>query len=159
MSTRCSGDDTDEAEKIRVLVKETFEMATKVAFGDVFGWPLERLAFWMFGKHAKDVTMRYDEILEKILKQHEERAKKEGLDREDRDLMDILLKVYQDHNAEFKITRTNIKAFLLVSLLNYTFTLFIIFFFYSMTLKITERSSLGKDHKILSKEYNLENKN
>ncbi|XP_023528693.1 cytochrome P450 705A5-like [Cucurbita pepo subsp. pepo] len=113
MSTRCSGDDTDEAEKIRVLVKETFEMATKVAFGDVFGWPLERLAFWMFGKHAKDVTMRYDEILEKILRQHEERAKKEGLDREDRDLMDILLKVYQDHNAEFKITRTNIKAFLL----------------------------------------------
>ncbi|XP_038905910.1 cytochrome P450 705A5-like [Benincasa hispida] len=113
MSTRCSGDDDDEAEKIRLLVKETFEMASKVAFGDVFGWPLERLAFWMFGRHAKDVTMRYDEILEKILRQHEERAREEGLDREDTDLMDILLKVYQDHNAEFNITRTNIKAFLL----------------------------------------------
>ena len=115
MSTRCSGDD-DEAEKIRLLVKETFEMASKVAFGDVFGWPLERLAFWMFGRQARDVTLRYDEILEKILRQHEDRGKREGLDREDRDLMDILLKVYQDHNAEFNITRTNIKAFLLVSL-------------------------------------------
>ncbi|TYK10668.1 cytochrome P450 705A5-like protein [Cucumis melo var. makuwa] len=113
MSTRCSGDDDDEAEKIRLLVKETFEMASKVAFGDVFGWPLERLAFWMFGRQAKDVTLRYDEILENILRQHEDRGREEGLDREDRDLMDILLKVYQDHNAEFNITRTNIKAFLL----------------------------------------------
>ncbi|XP_022146230.1 cytochrome P450 705A22-like [Momordica charantia] len=112
MSIRCA-DDGDESEKIRQLVKDTMEVGAKVAFGDVVGWPLKRLAFWIYGKQAIDVTMRYDEILEKALKQHEERGKIEGYDREDRDLMDIILKVHQDSEAEFKITRTNVKAYLL----------------------------------------------
>ena len=34
---------------------------------------------------------------------------------ENEDLVDILLKVYQDDKAEFKINRTHLKAFLLVS--------------------------------------------
>ncbi|CAB4261927.1 unnamed protein product [Prunus armeniaca] len=46
------------------------------------------------------------------VKQHEER---EGWDREDKDLMDILLKAYQDDKAEVKISRTHVKAFLLRS--------------------------------------------
>ncbi|XP_008461264.1 cytochrome P450 705A22-like [Cucumis melo] len=112
MSIRCA-DDSDESEKIRQLVKDTMEVGAKVAFGDVVGWPLKRVAFWVYGKQAIDVTMRYDAILEKALKQHEERGKVEGFDRDDRDLMDIILKVHQDSQAEFKITRTNVKAFLL----------------------------------------------
>uniref|UniRef100_A0A1S3CH32 Uncharacterized protein n=1 Tax=Cucumis melo TaxID=3656 RepID=A0A1S3CH32_CUCME len=34
MSTRCSGNGDDEAEKIRLLIKETFEIASKISFGD-----------------------------------------------------------------------------------------------------------------------------
>ncbi|CAL8086089.1 unnamed protein product [Prunus armeniaca] len=60
-----------------------------------------------------DVTMGYDKLLEGMLKQHEERAEREGWDREDKDLMDILLKAYQDDKAEVKISRTHVKAFLL----------------------------------------------
>lgn len=115
MSTSCSKKG-DEAEKIRELVKESFELAAKVCFGDVLG-PLRRLGFWLYGKQAMDVTMRYDRLLEGMMKQHEERGRSEGWEREDKDLMDILLRVYQDEMAEVKITRTHVKAFLLVSFL------------------------------------------
>ncbi|KAL0006738.1 hypothetical protein SO802_008240 [Lithocarpus litseifolius] len=81
MSIRCS-DDNDEAEKIRKLVKETTE--------------------------AIDVILRFDEILERVLKQHEENPNVEN-----EDFVDILLKVYRDDKAEFKINRTHLKAFLL----------------------------------------------
>ena len=37
------------------------------------------------------------------------------LKRDNEDLVDILLKVYQDDKVEFKINRTHLKAFLLVS--------------------------------------------
>ena len=108
MSMRCS-DDNDEAERIRQLVKESFEVGAKVSLGDVLG-PLRFLAFWLYGRKAIDVTLRYDEILERVLKQHEESPQIEN-----EDLVDILLKVYQDDKAEFKINRTHLKAFLLVS--------------------------------------------
>ncbi|CAL9003874.1 unnamed protein product [Prunus brigantina] len=111
MSTSCS-ENGEEAEKIRELVKESFELAAKVCFGDVLG-PLKRLGFWVYGKQLMDVTMGYDKLLEGMLKQHEERAEREGWDREDKDLMDILLKAYQDDKAEVKISRTHVKAFLL----------------------------------------------
>ncbi|PON52824.1 Cytochrome P [Parasponia andersonii] len=119
MSTSCS-EKGHEAEKIRELVKESFELAAKVCFGDVLG-PLRRLGFWLYGKQAMDVTMRYDRLLEGMMKKHEERGRREGWEREDKDLMDILLRVYLDDKAEVKITRTHVKAFLLVSVLLISF--------------------------------------
>ncbi|CAB4273413.1 unnamed protein product [Prunus armeniaca] len=111
MSTSCS-ENGEEAEKIRELVKESFELAAKVCFGDVLG-PLKRLGFWVDGKQLMDVTMGMINFWR--VKQHEERAEREGWDREDKDLMDILLKAYQDDKAEVKISRTHVKAFLLRS--------------------------------------------
>ena len=96
MSVRCS-DDNDDAERIRQLVKETTEVSAKVSFGDALG-PLRFLAFWFYGKQAIDVILRYDEILERVLKQHEENPNVEN-----EDFVDILLKVYRDDKAEFKI--------------------------------------------------------
>uniref|UniRef100_A0A2N9GCJ7 Cytochrome P450 n=1 Tax=Fagus sylvatica TaxID=28930 RepID=A0A2N9GCJ7_FAGSY len=106
MSMRCS-EEHDEAERIRQLVKESMEVGEKIVLGDVFG-PLKILAFWLYGKKAINGTLKYDAILEKVLKQHEESPQKEN-----KDLMDILLKVYHDDKAEFKINRTHLKAFLL----------------------------------------------
>ncbi|CAL2257781.1 unnamed protein product [Prunus armeniaca] len=77
MRTSCS-ENGEEAEKIRELVKESYELAAKLM----------------------DVTMGHDKILEWMLKQHEERAEREGWDGEDKDLMDIPLKAYQDDKAE-----------------------------------------------------------
>ena len=92
-------------------MKESIEVGAKVSFGDVLG-PLRILAFWLYGRKVIDVSLRYDEILERVLKQHENSGE---LKRDDEDLMDILLKVYQDDKAEFKINRTHLRAFLLVS--------------------------------------------
>ena len=120
--TRCS-EKCEDADKIRKLVKETFELAAKLCFGDVLG-PFKELSFWMYGKKAMDVSRRYDELLEKVLKEHEDkRSSSHGNDNEhrgdvsERDLMDILLDAYHDAYAEFKITRTHIKAFFLVTLI------------------------------------------
>ncbi|TKY68162.1 steroid 17alpha-monooxygenase or 17alpha-hydroxyprogesterone aldolase [Spatholobus suberectus] len=113
MSTSCS-EKCEDAERIRKLVKESFELAAKLCFGDVLG-PLKELSFWLYGKKALDVSTRYDELLEKVLKEHEHKRllRKNGHcgDESERDLMDILLDVYDDAHAEFKITRTHIKAF------------------------------------------------
>ncbi|KAL5549775.1 hypothetical protein UlMin_005006 [Ulmus minor] len=113
MSSVCSEKECDdEAEKLRELIKNTLDVGLKVAFGDVLG-PLKRLAFWFYGKKMIDVIMKYDEILERFMKEHEERRKIDGFERKDWDLMDILLEVYEDDNAAIKITRTHIKAFFL----------------------------------------------
>ncbi|KAF5445651.1 hypothetical protein F2P56_034689 [Juglans regia] len=111
ISTRCS-EKNDEAEKIRELVKDSFEVASKIFIGDVFG-PLKRLAFWFYGRQLIDVGLRFDEMLEKILERHEDQSWKR--DQNDQDLTDILLKVYSDDGAKAKMTRTHLKALLLVS--------------------------------------------
>ncbi|KAJ6409255.1 hypothetical protein OIU84_008867 [Salix udensis] len=45
--------------------------------------------------------------------EHEEKAKREGPTMEKKDLMDILLEVYHDENAEIRITRKQMKNFFL----------------------------------------------
>ncbi|KAB1213299.1 40S ribosomal protein S25 [Morella rubra] len=92
----------DEAEKIR-LVKESFEVGSKMCFGDVLG-PFKKLAFWPYGRRAMDVTMRCDEIFERVLKQHEEGGKRVATD-----FVDFLLRLFKDDNAEVKTTRDHIK--------------------------------------------------
>ncbi|XP_027362962.1 cytochrome P450 705A22-like [Abrus precatorius] len=115
MSTSCS-EKCEDGEKKRKLVKESFELAAKLCFGDVLG-PLKELSFWVYGKKALEVSRRYDELLEEVLKEHEHKrlsvANGNGhcSDEREKDLMDILLDVYHDAHAEFKITRTHIKAF------------------------------------------------
>lgn len=113
MSTSCS-ETGDEAVRIREMMLRTLRLATKVSYGDVLG-PLKRLGFWLYGKQLVDVCMEFDELLEEMLKEHEKKGEREGWEREDLDFMDLLLKVNQDDHAEIKITRTQIKAFLLVS--------------------------------------------
>ena len=133
MSTSCL-EQEGEAEKIRGLVMESFKLAAKMCFGDVLG-PFKKLGFWVFGKQALDLTRRYDELLERVLKDHEVRRSKNGSEREDKDLMDILLDVCHDETAEVKITRTHIKAFFVVKFLplisqSIYFSLFESFFFF-----------------------------
>ncbi|KAG5120416.1 hypothetical protein AAZX31_12G228700 [Glycine max] len=110
MSTSCA-EKCEDAERIRKLVKESFELAAKLCFGDVLG-PFKELSFWVYGKKAIDMSTRYDELLEEVLKEHEhKRLSRANSDQSERDLMDILLDVYHDAHAEFKITMAHIKAF------------------------------------------------
>lgn len=96
MSMRCS-DESDEAVRIRELVKEAFEILGKVWIGDMY---LRILAFWVYGRQAINMTLKFEEIFGRVYIIE--------------DLMDVLLKIYQDDKAEFKITRSHLKAILLV---------------------------------------------
>jgi hypothetical protein len=114
MSARCSGED-NQAEKCRGLVSESFDLAAKLALFSVFG-PLKRIGTWYLRKKIADVPRRYDELFENVLVEHEEKAKREGPHMENKDLMDILLEVYHDKNAEIRITRKQMKTFFLVNI-------------------------------------------
>nr|QHT64453.1 cytochrome P450 712K3 [Tripterygium wilfordii] len=112
LSTRCSEED-NEAEKIKELVDGSLELGMKLAMVNMAG-PLKKLGVWMYGKEDREINRKCDELLERIWKEHEERAKRDGgVDREDKDLMDILLEAYHDEKAEFKINKNQIKAFIL----------------------------------------------
>ncbi|KAG7570148.1 Cytochrome P450 superfamily [Arabidopsis thaliana x Arabidopsis arenosa] len=114
MSTRCSGTD-NEAEEIRELVKKSLELAGKISVGDVLG-PLKVLDFSGNGKKLEAVMEKYDLLVERIMKEREAEAKKKDGTR--KDILDILLDTYRDPTAEMKITRNDMKSFLLVCFLS-----------------------------------------
>ncbi|CAN0879734.1 3,9-dihydroxypterocarpan 6A-monooxygenase [Linum grandiflorum] len=120
LSTRCSEGD-EEAEEVRGLVKEMnvlgrqFNLEDTFWFVKMFGWDVQG-----FEKRLKDVRDRYDVMMERVIEEHQElrrKRKMEGIDGDDleqsKDVLDILLDVYEDENAEIKLTRENIKAFIM----------------------------------------------
>ncbi|KAK1578631.1 hypothetical protein Q3G72_031862 [Acer saccharum] len=112
MSTRCSGKD-NEAEEIKGWIRTCLQLAGKVSVGDILG-PLKIFDFSGNGNKLKSALLKYDRIVEKVLKEHEEKAVKGNFDPNQRkDLMDILLEVYNDPSAELKLTKKDIKSFFL----------------------------------------------
>ncbi|KAJ1383165.1 Cytochrome P450 [Sesbania bispinosa] len=107
MSTTCFDKDND-AEKIQWLVKEFLHVGAKLSMGEIFG-PLGKLDLFGYGKKLVKIVGKFDQILERILKEHEEKDNEtcQG------DMMDILLQVYRNPNAEVRLTRNDIKAFFL----------------------------------------------
>ncbi|GLJ23358.1 hypothetical protein SUGI_0441980 [Cryptomeria japonica] len=114
MSTRCSGTDT-EAVECRKLLKEVALLTGKFNLGD-FIYVCKNLDLQGYEKQMKDVHKRFDYFIEKILKQHEAEAEAGGgadSDGRPKDLIDILFSISNNEEAEMKLTRENIKAFIL----------------------------------------------
>ncbi|XP_038724254.1 cytochrome P450 705A12-like [Tripterygium wilfordii] len=111
LSTRCSEED-NEAERVQEVVFGSFELAMKTAIVALAG-PLRGIVNWMYGGEEMEMDRKCDELLERMWKEHEERAKRDGVDREDKDLMDIFMEAYHDTKSEFKITKNQIKACIL----------------------------------------------
>nr|DAD24821.1 TPA_asm: hypothetical protein HUJ06_026285 [Nelumbo nucifera] len=109
MTTRCSGS-TYESEEVRKLGDEIAKLGGKLGLGEILG-PLGKLDPFGYGKKLRNLIVQFDELLEKVLREHENDGA-EGTN-EGKDLVDILLKTSKDEKAEYKLTRTNIKAFLL----------------------------------------------
>ncbi|EES11725.1 3,9-dihydroxypterocarpan 6A-monooxygenase [Sorghum bicolor] len=118
------GSVTDEAQE---LVKAVAELVGAFNADDyiavIRGWDLQGLR-----RRAADVHRRFDALLEDILKHKEEaRAARRRLDDDDghrvskkqataphsKDLLDILMDKAEDPAAEVKLTRENIKAFII----------------------------------------------
>ncbi|WCJ33953.1 cytochrome P450 family 712 subfamily A polypeptide 1 [Euphorbia peplus] len=108
MSTRCSGTGSD-SEEIKGLVKTCLELAGKLSIGDSLG-PFKVLDFSGTGKKLGGALKKYDKLVERIIKEHEDKGVNGG-DKED--LMDIMLEIYNDPNAELRLTKKDIKSFFL----------------------------------------------
>ncbi|XP_038905529.1 3,9-dihydroxypterocarpan 6A-monooxygenase [Benincasa hispida] len=111
LSTRCCGG-KDEAQEIKDLAWRINMLAGKLSLGDILG-PLKVFDFSGNGKKFVKTLKRFDELVEKIMKEHEAANNGDGDEERRRDLLDILLEIYKDPNAEMKITKNDIKSFLL----------------------------------------------
>ncbi|KAL5975997.1 hypothetical protein ACLOJK_020327 [Asimina triloba] len=111
------------------LVEEHVELSGKLNIVHMLVGRIVKLDFFGYGKRLKKANKRFMEIVEKIIEEHEEKKRlkqehktkeveEDGEDgkeeEEEEDLLDILLKIAEDEAAECKLTRHNIRTFLLV---------------------------------------------
>ncbi|KAK9170150.1 hypothetical protein Syun_002290 [Stephania yunnanensis] len=119
MNRRCSELDND-AEQIRELVEEIIELVGKFNLSDYI-WFCKNLDLQGFRKRFEDAHAKYDRMIEKIIKEHEEARKSSkdetggdaSGDHEVKDILHILLDISEDDDAEMRLSRENIKAFIL----------------------------------------------
>ncbi|KAJ4822455.1 hypothetical protein Tsubulata_007014 [Turnera subulata] len=118
MSQRCSHSEV-EADDVRKIVEETAELTGKFNLSDYIGF-CKNLDLQGIIKRLKEVRDKYDAMLERNIKEHEEARmiNKEtgGGDEESggKDLLDVLLDIAEDESSQTKLTRENIKAFILI---------------------------------------------
>lgn len=120
MNERCS-EEEHEAGSVRKLIQEIAELTGKFNLSDYI-WFCKNLDLQGFGKRTKDVRERFDRMMERIINEHEDARRKRNCQRKDggesvaiKDLLDMLLDISEDESAEMRLTRENIKAFILVS--------------------------------------------
>ncbi|PWZ45246.1 3,9-dihydroxypterocarpan 6A-monooxygenase [Zea mays] len=116
VASTVSGSVTDEAHELAKAVIEVvgaFNVDDYIAV--VRGWDFQGL-----GRKAADVHRRFDALLEDILRHKEEARAARRLDdghgkqaTHSKDLLDILMDKAEDPAAEVKLTRENIKAFVI----------------------------------------------
>ncbi|CAI0402260.1 unnamed protein product [Linum tenue] len=119
MSTRCSGREKD-ATKIQEIVKAVLQLAVELSLGDTLG-PFGKVLEYFAGKGKKlfGALSNFDELLERILKEHEEKLLLTVADGKTtaaparKDVVDILLEIYNDPIAPIRLSKTDIKSFLL----------------------------------------------
>lgn len=110
-------DEYGEAGSIQGLVTKSDGLEIPMFVGVLLFGQLENLGISLFKKDITGVSKKYDELLERILVEHKETPNMDGC----ADLMDVLLAVSEDENAEYKITRNHIKAFFVVNVSSYDF--------------------------------------
>lgn len=119
MSQTCSEEDDGEGEEVvRKLVQDTVLLTGKFNVSD-FVWFFKNWDLQGFGKRLREIRERFDTMMEKVIKEHEEERRKRkevgGGDGRVKDLLDILLDIAEDESSDIKLTMENIKAFILVS--------------------------------------------
>ncbi|KAL7590316.1 hypothetical protein Lser_V15G38575 [Lactuca serriola] len=111
VSERCS-EDENEASNMMKLVTEITEISGRFNLADYI-WFCKNLDLQGFGKRLKELHPLYDKLVERIIREHEEERRKKKDKDEVKDLLDILLNVSEDDSMELKVSRENIKAFIL----------------------------------------------
>ncbi|CAI9104380.1 OLC1v1003038C1 [Oldenlandia corymbosa var. corymbosa] len=114
-SSEIESDDNDDrvAGEIKRSIQDMLDIKGMFNVSD-FVWFLKHLDFQGLRQKSRDVRERFDNVIEKVIKEHQEarilmKPKVGGM----KDLLDILLEIYDDESSQVKLSRENIKAFLL----------------------------------------------
>ncbi|KAL5723045.1 unspecific monooxygenase [Ranunculus cassubicifolius] len=105
LSIKLSGED-EQAKEMRKLAQEMTGIVIHFNSSDFIGC-LRNFDLHGIKKMAKSIHSRYDSLLEKIMK---ERAENKT---ENKDFLDMLLDISEDTNAKIRLSRENIKAFMI----------------------------------------------
>nr|XP_043629504.1 cytochrome P450 93A2-like [Erigeron canadensis] len=108
MGDRC----LDDKEYMMKLVEDLAETVGNFNLSDYI-WLFKSLDLQGLGKRAKNFRVRFDAMMNKIIKEHEEARKHKEINKEAKDLLHILLDIQQDESMEIKLSMENIKAFIL----------------------------------------------
>jgi hypothetical protein len=142
MSKTFYENDSDE-EDIRKMVQDSVELAGKFNVSD-FIWFFKNWDLQGMNKRLEGIMDRFDTMMERVIKEHQEERKKRKENSEAAhvmDLLDILLEIQEDESSEINITRENVKAFILVSIFsNYH----IITYFILISMSCTYTRILGE---------------
>lgn len=114
MSRRCSGTE-GEAAMPRKLVEETAELTGKFNLSDYI-WFLKNYDLQGFDKKLEDLRSRFDEMMEGILEEKEAKRRAGGDGNPVKDILDMLLDIAEDGSSEIRLSRANIKAFIMVNI-------------------------------------------
>ena len=112
---RCCSEEEDVVERVKGLAIKLDVSSRNILLANLLPPWLKKLVLSLFKKEVKTISNSFDELLEKILAEHEEKL---GEHHQGKDLMDVLLAAYGDENAEYKITRNHIKSFYVVNILS-----------------------------------------
>nr|QWK52415.1 cytochrome P450 705A24 [Isatis tinctoria] len=104
-SSTFSVEDNDGV-KVSDFSVEFASLAHMFCVAQIFNKPLEKLGITLLKKDIMEVSNRYDVLLEKILVKYEEHVHEHQGD----EFMDAVMAAYRDENAEYKITRKQIKS-------------------------------------------------
>ncbi|KAI9122005.1 hypothetical protein K1719_006694 [Acacia pycnantha] len=113
--SRTSSQNEDEADVVRKVVIDAAELSGKFNISDFISF-CKIFDLQGFNKRLKEVRERFDTLMERIIEEHQEerRKNKEMGARGDkvRNILDVLLDIYEDEKSEMKLTKENIKAFI-----------------------------------------------
>ncbi|KHN26381.1 Cytochrome P450 93A1 [Glycine soja] len=110
-----TSDNDNQAEEMKKLVSDIAELMGKFNVSD-FIWYLKPFDLQGFNKKIKETRDRFDVVVDGIIKQREEermKNKETGTARQFKDMLDVLLDTHEDKNAEIKLDKKNIKAFIM----------------------------------------------
>ncbi|XP_062080282.1 3,9-dihydroxypterocarpan 6A-monooxygenase-like [Humulus lupulus] len=109
MSKRCAEND-DEVDEVMKVVNESAEVVGTFNLSD-FIWFCKNFDLQGIKIKGKKVHEKFDHMMEKIIKEHQEQRKEDG--NGVKDLLDILLDISEDDSSENRLTMEHIKAFIL----------------------------------------------
>ena len=115
--SRTSTENEKDVEEMRKLVADAAELVGKFNISDSI-WFLKRFDLQGFNMRLNETRDRFDAVLDRIIKRREEERRNNnqtGGTRPFKDMLDVLLDIFEDESSEMKLNKDKIKAFILVS--------------------------------------------